>query len=347
MVFRKIWALLVLNCAVAGTAKAQSPILSPPTGSEVVREQYRVAEVAGLRRWTAAMVQDSIDRYVPGMSLFSHACAATLRNELGFPEAASFRMNSPGGRRGFVNVVLLIEPQDSALVRHRDLPRDLKGTAAPWPDLVSWQEEQREAVWYAVRSRILAGGRGSTAVIPAGAGEHEAAIRTIWAYLDDRIGVEHADEARQILRTSPFLYDRMAAVAILSSFPDDHRSWYELAGGLLEADGPVRSFAGMVLRTFAEFEPYVDWRPAASEVHAILNGSNLFELTSFMNVLLKTGADTGLAELVLRNGGHGVLLQALLEFPEMRDPAIDLLRALSGRDFGTNVDAWRLWVAGL
>ena len=42
----------------------------------VIHLPHKTIEVVGLERWTVQMIQDSMDRYSPGDSLQSHACAA-------------------------------------------------------------------------------------------------------------------------------------------------------------------------------------------------------------------------------------------------------------------------------
>lgn len=318
--------------------------------STVVRESGRTLEVVGLRRWTLAMVQDSIDKYAPGMSLFSHGCAATLRVELKFAEAASFmvRGRDPQKHR---NVVFLIEPQDSALVRHRALPRDTTGSTAPWTPLVSWVRAKDPLVRQVILARIQARGTDTLGTLLAALDSQPGArarAGEIQAYLDRHATAADAKMARRILAESPYLFDRVAAVAILSSFDKDDTTWWALAGALLETDGSVRARASDVLAAFAHWRPRpVEWRPAAGEVHAILNGGNFWALPYVLNVLVATGAGPELAAPFLRDGGHAVLLLAGMEWEWPRNAAHRLLRTLSGADYGGDISAWRAWIGGL
>jgi len=66
---------------VAAAAYAQS---RRGTGSWSANAQPDV-EVIGLQRWTRRMIDDSLAKYAPGVSLATHACAAVLENTLGFP----------------------------------------------------------------------------------------------------------------------------------------------------------------------------------------------------------------------------------------------------------------------
>jgi hypothetical protein len=54
----------------------------------MIHLRNKTIEVVGLEHWTVKMIQDSLDKYSPGDSLQSHACAAILRYKLHFADAA-------------------------------------------------------------------------------------------------------------------------------------------------------------------------------------------------------------------------------------------------------------------
>src|SRR4051812_34702076 len=54
----------------------------------ILEDSTKRLEILGLKRWTLAMIQDSLARYAPHDSLLSHACAAILRGKLHFADAA-------------------------------------------------------------------------------------------------------------------------------------------------------------------------------------------------------------------------------------------------------------------
>jgi len=102
----------------------------PGRTSVVLRVPGRTVEVIGLRRWTLAMVQDSMAKYAPGESLASHACAAVLRYQLHFAEASAMTFLGMSGDSIERVVVSVVEPQDSARVHHRNLPPDYRTRVA-------------------------------------------------------------------------------------------------------------------------------------------------------------------------------------------------------------------------
>src|SRR5687768_11083939 len=107
----------------AASARAQNVITLPG----------KTVEVLGLKRWTIAMIQDSMAKYAPGESLTSHACAAVLRYKLGFADAAATTyVGWPRGDTIQRIVVSVVEPQDSSRVRHRVMPMDTINPYRPW-----------------------------------------------------------------------------------------------------------------------------------------------------------------------------------------------------------------------
>src|SRR5207247_2535370 len=115
-----------------------------------------------------------------------------------------------------------------------------------------------------------------------------------------------------------------------------------------EPAGMVKAMAGHVLERVAYEAPRrVDWRPSAASLHAILDGTSLFQFPTILRVLVATGADTTLAKPLLANGGEMVLAYLAAQHPPSRTVAHQLLIALAGRDLGENVGPWRDWIAGV
>ena len=105
--------LVLFATLIASRGDAQTVLVLPG----------KAVEVLGIERWSLRMIQDSLDKYAPGESLVSHTSAAVLRYKLGFADASSnsYRMSEDTLERV---VVAVVEPQDSARVRHGTLPMD-------------------------------------------------------------------------------------------------------------------------------------------------------------------------------------------------------------------------------
>ena len=93
--------MITRNVPLVGAALvlvAAGAPLRAQTRAELPLRDGRVVEVLGLRRWTLAMLQDSLARYAPGERLERHSCAAALRYRLGFADAAATEVfGSPDG----------------------------------------------------------------------------------------------------------------------------------------------------------------------------------------------------------------------------------------------------------
>jgi hypothetical protein len=143
------------------------------------------------------------------------------------------------------------------------------------------------------------------------------------------------------------MYDRMAAAAVLSNFPDQDSTWWALFQTLLESDGFAKETAQQVLSVLSARAPRVDWGPEDATIHALLDGTSLFALPTVINVLLATGVGPESARAFLRDGGHALLDYAGASLPSVRNPALQLLRALRGADLGPSVTPWVAWVRSL
>ena len=71
LVLTNVWSGLVMICLSATPALAQAA----PTASATV-------EILGLRRWTADMLRDSVERNRPGTKFSDAACALLLRDSM-------------------------------------------------------------------------------------------------------------------------------------------------------------------------------------------------------------------------------------------------------------------------
>jgi hypothetical protein len=333
----------VLKASLAQTAGAALFLLlgaAPPSAAQdILHLPGKEVEVLGLRNWTLEMLQDSMAKYAPGESLSSHACAAVLRYKLGFPDAVAYYYSATVVDSVVRVVVALVEPADSARVQFSDLPLDT-GTPRPdWATVYDLLERSRGVQYSALylladRQRGLGGSQGGS-------------VGTYAAFIAHHTGPADRDTALAVLATDPDFMNRTVAASILFNFLDEDAVVWALADALLEADGPVKTTAATALHSLITTPRTVDWRPAAGTLHKILNGTSLPVLTTVMEVLVATGADSGLAAPLLRGGGEGALTFLSAQHPHLQASAHRLLTALRGEDLGADVVSWRSWIAGL
>ena len=223
--------LAVALMFAAGSVTAQTPTMIHLPG--------RTIEVVGLERWTVQMVQDSMNRYSPGDSLQSHACAAILRYKLHFADAAATYLPGLAPDSGLYVFVAVVEPQDSARVHFRSVdPRfDTLNIASEW--LQGAELVRRHSMGFQLGIATYL-----TRSMPPWAAQDSTGVRFMWEYLDAHRASKDAAAARQTLRDDPNMLDRMVAVAVLLNFSDSDSTWWALTDVLLESDGSAKATAG-------------------------------------------------------------------------------------------------------
>ena len=114
----RLFLALIATALHGATASLRAQVVQTPEGR---------AEFVGLRRWSIDMVRDSMRVHAPGRALGQ--CAGVLR-DLGFPSAQSLALSVGEGPR--LTLVVVVEPQDSARVRLRPVPRKAPQPVAQW-----------------------------------------------------------------------------------------------------------------------------------------------------------------------------------------------------------------------
>jgi hypothetical protein len=329
-----VCALAVMLGACAGHRGA--------AGQVVLREPGRTVEVLGLQRWTATMLQDSLDRHAPGVTLNVHACAAALRYRLGFPDA-SFAEYRDGER--VHAVITVVEPQDSSRVRYRTARFDTAAPRPEWSVPISVLKGNPGAFQSAVGAYAAAAGRHP----PYHPGSPDSvAMQAVWSFIDERRSGPDLATALDVLRGDPNVHNRMVAAAVLANFANRDAAWQSLMEALRESDGPVKAVAAIVLEGLAQSAARpVDWTSVTPTIHALLDGTSLFVTPTVLHVLRATAGDPRWAAPFLSGGGSILLSYLGSDYPPLREDARLLLVALSGRDEGYHAGRWRSWIQRL
>lgn len=358
----KLGNVILAACGMLATACLSRPNghTGTPAAALVARDQpptmltlpNKQVEVLGLRRWTLAMIQDSLDKYAPGENLASHACAAILRYKLGFVDAASLTfldqsVKDAAGRPLQRVTVSVMEPQDSARVRSRLVPQDSTSPYEPWARVRELVRKHPQSVSLALQlgRRFQA---DTMAKFLANFSEDSAGIRTAWLFQSFYVTNADFEAARHLLKTSPDMYTRVSAVLVVGGFGSRDAAAHALVEAMLESDGYVKGFAGSALEAVTRDYPRkVNWNPVAPEIHAMLDGTSLFQLGSMLAALGASRVDTSYAAPFLANGGRMLLNYFQSAQAQNREPAHRLLVALRGQDLGSDVEAWRAWIRSL
>jgi hypothetical protein len=322
--------------------------LAPPGASAVGQEVETpagVVEFVGLHRWTIPMIQDSMKAHAPGQPLGQ--CAAVLR-ALGFPSAESLYTTSPEGRSS--TLVILVEPQDSALVRYRKLPTRARGSLKAWGpayrilrnDVAAYQTGAQHFGIHSV------GDSAREHLILRSWPNDSAHVRAFWRFLEWSRNAQTAGLAERTLVEDANVENRILAAAILGAQRGRVRAWYALVKGLRDPDERVAAAAEMGLRSLLTgAQSRIDWRPALADVRAILDGTNVLGLRTTLVVLTKTQIDPTLAPALLRENGGLVMDLLGSHSPAHRDAAHEFLVRLAGKDLGLSPDNWRMWLQGV
>lgn len=324
-------------------ASAASPLLcqEPPT---LRLPNGAAVEVLGLRRWTIAMIQDSLGRYSPKDSLQSHACAAVLRYKLKFADASAALFMSEDGKDPPFTVVTVREPQDSALVHFRVLPFDSVSPEPTWTSVTDALSRGSRATAMAVRTYL----NPSVALPPSATAADSTEAGALVAFLRARTSDEDRRKALRVLESGPNMYDRMAATLVLANFSERDDTWWALIDAMRETDGPVKGYATDVLRSLGlRYPRKIDWRPRREGLRAMLNGTSLFVVPTLLDVLVRTEIGPDDASALLRGGGEILLEYLRSSKPYYSRPSRALLVKLRGEDLGAVPEPWRAWIAAL
>jgi hypothetical protein len=320
----------VLTFGVCGAASAQNVLRVSDT---------RTVEVIGLEDWTVPMLQDSLRKYADGVTLDSHACAAVLRLRLGFPMASAQMFVTQGVRDTTEYVaVSLVEPADSARVRRRAVGQDSVGFPAEYAGIGALMR-RHGGVGFALVNDLRE--------VPPMIQDDSAAVRQAWALVDAQRRPEGFAFAARVLESHPNYHARVLAATILRQAPAEDALLHTLVRAMLDEVGMVGNIAGPVVARMAGERRDPDWTPVAADVHAVLDGSNLFELDDLMDALVAGGVDRRHAAPFLAGGGHAVLARLKAEDPRMWIGAHRLLVTLRGEDLGRDSAAWRTWIDSL
>jgi hypothetical protein len=332
----RLYSLTVVIALASPGASALGQEIETPAG---------IVEFIGLHSWTIPMIQDSMKVHAPGQPL--GRCAAVLR-ALGFPSAESLYTSSSEGRSS--TLVILVEPQDSSLVRYRRLPARARASLKAWGpayrilrnDVAAYQTGAQTFGIHAV------GDSAREHLILSSYPNDSAQVRAFWRFLEWSRDAQTADLAERTLLEDASVENRILAAAVLGAQRGRVRAWYALVKGLRDPDERVAAAAEMGLTSLLTGpQSRIDWRPALADIRAILDGTNVLGLRTTLVALTKTQIDPTLAPALLRENGGLVMDLLGSHSPAHRDAAHEFLVRLAGKDLGPSPENWKIWLQGV
>lgn len=330
--------------AVAGVVVLLAVTASPGTG-QVIAGPDGPVEFIGLQDWSAQELFDAIQELDPDVPF--HACAAVMRFELGFAQAGAFRFSVEGSDDTYTVVVGV---EDSARVRYRPTGSETVVLPEPWENLKAVAREDMDIL--AVAARALHWHDVTVDGVPMSRrelgelmGADPETLDQVWDLLDRADGEEDRRLAHEVLVSDSSWLARSVATLVLGNFIDDDPSWHALTGSMIDSDARVGSVAMALVDGLGlgEKDP-VDWSGARAPLSAIFGGTNPFAFRYALDVLVKTDVDPEFARQLVRENPDLLLAHVGARHARTREPAVNFLRAISGQDFGTDVEAWTAWV---
>ncbi|MDE2980897.1 MAG: hypothetical protein OXU74_06845 [Gemmatimonadota bacterium] len=333
---RAIAGVVVLLAVTASQGASQ--VIAGPNGP---------VEFIGLRDWDAQELFDAIQELDPNRPF--HACAADMRFQLGFAQAGAFRFSSDGSDEWYTVVVGV---EDSTGVRYRPTGSTTVALPEPWEELRAIAREDMRTLTATAHTLhwdniTVDGVPMSSREVAKLMGADPGTLEQLRALLDRADGEEDRRLAHEVLASDSSWLARSVATLVLGNFIDDDTSWYALVGSLIDPDARVGSVAMRMVDGLALGETdSVDWSGARAHLSAIFGGSNPFAFRYTLDVLVATEVDPEFARQLVRENPDLLLAHVGAEHDVTREPAVDFLRAVSGEDFGTDVEAWMAWANG-
>ena len=90
----------------------------------------------------------------------------------------------------------------------------------------------------------------------------------------------------------------------------------------------------------------VRWDAAREPLAAVLDGTNPFAFQEVLGAMAATGIEPALGRQLIREAPDLLLAHVGAEHETTREAAIDLLKTVSGEDFGADSEAWSEWLSG-
>ena len=328
-ILRALAGSIVLLAVTASQGAGQ--VLTGPNGP---------VEFIGLQNWDAQELFDAIQELDPGRPF--HACAATMKQGLGFADAAAFLyFDSPSPSNRYTVVVGV---EDSTRVEYRAAGGESLKLPETWQNLQAVAGKDINMLTVVASTLHL---RDSASKLAEFMGVDSETLNQVWDLVDRADGSEDLHLAHEVLAKDSSWSARAIATLVLGSFIGDNTAWHGLVGSLIDTDGRVNTVAlqtlvGMIRQ---ERDP-VDWSLARGPLLALFGGTNPFAFGGILEVLVVTDVAPEFGQQLARKRPDLLLAHVGAEHAGTREPAIAFLKAISGEDFGADLEAWTAWVSG-
>ena len=313
-------------------------VTATPVASQVIAGPDGPVEFVGLQRWEAQELFDAIQDLAPDLPF--HACAALMKQNLGFAEAAAMRYRMDQSDDWYT-VVSGVE--DSTRIKYRPTGGESVVLPESWQELLTAIGDDYYTLAVVARDFPLRGylsNPDSPQQIAERMGADPEFVERLWNLADRLDGEEDRRLAHAVLASDSSSSARAVATLVLGNFMDDDGSWHALVGSVIDphphhvVNTVARSMLegmheGMLMGQMARQRDPVDWSRARSPLSAIFGGTNLPAFNTILQVLVVTAIEPQLAQQLARESPDLLLAYAGAEHEPTRIPAVNFLRAMN------------------
>lgn len=332
---RAALCLVILLAATASRGAAQ--VLAGPEGP---------VEFIGLEHWSASELLEAIRRTTPGQPL--HACAAVMTGQLGFADAAVRGYADSLERLESEPYTVIIGVEDPARVRYRTAGSGTIDLPEPWQALKSVAEKNLGVLYMASQLSRFRDSPGMVRQLAEPFGLDPTALDRVWELIAVMDGEQDRLLAHEILANDASWSARATAMSVLVNFSEHDAAWHDLISAMIDPDARVQAAADAALGglTRSQKSRAVRWEAARESLMALLDGTNPYAFSTVLRVLVATGIEPTFGRQLIREAPDLLLAHVGAEHEKTRESAIDLLKTVSGEDFGADPEAWSEWLNG-
>lgn len=320
-------------------------VSAPPGTGQVIAGPDGPVEFIGLQDWSAQELFDAIQATAPGQPF--HACARTMKEVLGFADAAAKLTNETGDQ-----YTIVVGVEDSARVRYRPVGNEAVALPEAWREVATAVGDDLLTV-SAIEGALPWRGGFLDRVFNRSwrrareMGGNPEILDQVWDFVDNADSEEDRQLAHGVLASDSSWSARVVAVLVLGNSVADDTSWHALASAAIDPRSAVSSVArAMLVGMSKRRKDPVEWTGARVHLSALLDGTNPSHFDGILQMLVATGIDPQFGRQLVRESPDLLLAHARAEHEPTRAQALAFLRAVSGEDHGTDVEAWTAWVTG-
>ena len=174
------------------------------------------------------------------------------------------------------------------------------------------------------------------------------AFDRIWELIEALDGEQDRLLAHEVLANDASWSSRATAASVLVNFSEHDAAWHDLMSSMIDPEARVQGAALAVVQGLIQADRGrpVRWDAAREPLMAVLDGTNPFAFPMVLRVLATTEIEPAFGRQLIRGAPDLLLAHVGAEHEFSRKFAIDLLKTVSGEDFGADPEAWSKWLNG-